>query len=186
MGWPRVPCSANLCLQHSYFFRYKRYIVINWCLNRLNRDSRHITLWDNMWSFLSRFLSKGLGDSRTATVATSGLWRRKFIKRCCWGIALLLKKEDQCPLYVLVSCPTRWNLNFTTKITKKHHTALCYLCLHAIFAKENTFSRKKKTKKSLEKLSHQVHVELLDLLHPCFVRANPGHVELGELDGSLA
>merc|ERR1711962_1981183 len=42
------------------------------------------------------------------------------------------------------------------------------------------------TNKSSEKLSHQVHIEFLDLLHPCLVRANPGHVELGELDGSLA
>merc|ERR1711962_932308 len=41
------------------------------------------------------------------------------------------------------------------------------------------------TKKSSEKLSHQVHIEFLDLLHPCLVRANPGHVELGEVDGSL-
>merc|ERR1711962_1184241 len=42
------------------------------------------------------------------------------------------------------------------------------------------------TNKSSEKLSHQVHIECLDLLHPCFVRSNPGHVELGELDGRLA
>ena len=27
MGWPRAPCSAKLCLQHNYLFRYKRYIV---------------------------------------------------------------------------------------------------------------------------------------------------------------
>merc|ERR1711962_262577 len=42
------------------------------------------------------------------------------------------------------------------------------------------------TEKSSEKLSHQVHIEFLDLLHPCFVRTNPGHVELGELYGRLA
>merc|ERR1719167_2058752 len=43
-----------------------------------------------------------------------------------------------------------------------------------------------KIKKSSVKLGHQVNVESLDLLHPCFVRANPGHVELGELHGRLA
>ena len=47
------------------------------------------------------------------------------------------------------------------------------ICMHTLFVKRKQLLKKIKTRSSLEKLKHQVHVEFLDLLHPSFIRANP-------------
>ena len=56
-------------------------------------------------------------------------------------------------------------------------------------SKEKTFFKIKRNwriKKLLKQLHNQVLIEHIDLIHPFLVRSEPRHVELDELDGSLA